>query len=169
MKIHKVTNPLAVGELAPLVQKFYNRVKETTGLYQGITYESLYTYLARVVQFGGDKAEFWVALDGDMPVGFATWRVMDLPYIGSVFCDCLYNDTRNQKAIKELYDQFIEFGKKHRCLLYRFDAVNEKLGEYFVNVLSKLGVEAKDSGSEQPMDVARRNIPFSSGGSWWVC
>jgi len=148
MKSRKVTNPLAIGQIAPLVQKFYNRVKETSGMYEGITYESLYTYFTRVIQFGGDRAEFWVAMDGDTPVGFATWRVMDLPHIGKVFCDCLYNDVRNQKAIKGLYDEFIEFGKRHRALIYEFNAVNDKVGEYFKGVLDKLGVEAQDSGAK---------------------
>lgn len=146
--IHRITNPLAIGGIAPLVQKFYARVKESSGMYQGITYESLYTYYTRIIQFGGDRAEFWIAMDNDVPVGFATWRVMDLPHIGKVFCDCLYNDTRNQKAIKELYDEFIEFGKRHRALIYEFNAVNEKVGEYFCHVLDKLGIDAKDSGAK---------------------
>ena len=148
MKIHKITNPLAIGQIAPLVQKFYSRVKEASGMYDSITYESLYTYFTRVIQFGGDRAEFWIAMDGDVPVGFATWRVMDIPYIGTVFCDCLYNDTRNQKAIKGLYSEFIEFGKRNRSLIYKCDAVNDKVGEYFTNVLDKLGIEVKDSGAK---------------------
>jgi len=153
MKVHKITNPLAVGQIASLVQKFYNRVKESSGMYDSITYETLYSYFTysyftRIIQFGGDKAEFWIAMDGDVPVGFSTWRVMDLPYIGTVFCDCLYNDTRNQKAIRGLYDEFINFGKKHRSLYYKFDATNEKVGEYFKGVLEKLGIDAKDSGAK---------------------
>jgi len=148
MKIHKVTNPLAVGQIAPLIQKFYNRCKETSALYQSMTYESIYSALARVVQFGGNSAEFWVAMDGDAIVGFACWKVMDLPHIGTVYCDCLYNDVRNQKAISGLYQQFIEFGKQHRALIYKFDAINEKVGEHFVGVLQKIGIEAKDSGAK---------------------
>ena len=148
MKVYKITNPLAIGQMAPLVQKFYNRMKESSGMYDSITYESLYTYFTRVIQFGGDRGEFWIAMDGDTPVGFATWRVMDLPHIGTVFCDCLYNDTRNQKAIKGLYDEFIEFGKRHRSLIYKFDAVNDKVGEYFTHVLDKMGINAKDSGAK---------------------
>ena len=148
MKVHKITNPLAVGQIASLVQKFYNRVKESSGMYDSITYESVYTYFTKVIQFGGDRAEFWIAMDGDVPVGFATWRVLDIPHIGAVFCDCLYNDTRNQKAINGLYNEFIEFGKRNRSLIYKFDAVNDKVGEYFRNVLDKLGIEAKDSGAK---------------------
>ena len=148
MKAHKITNPLAIGQVAPLIIKFAQRVQETSGLFNGIVYESIYAYAARVAQFGGDKAEFWVALDGDKPVGFAIWRVMDLPHIGKVYCDALYNDTRNQKAISGLYSEFIEFGKRHRALIYQFDAINEKVGEHFKHVLSKLGVECVDSGAK---------------------
>jgi hypothetical protein len=148
MRVQKITNPLYVGEVAELIMKYYHRVKDGCGMYNGITYESLYTYITRVVQMGGDRAEFWVAYDEDKPVGWATWRMMDLPNVGTVFCDCLYNDTRNQKAIKGLYDEFINFGKRHRCPLYQYGAVNEKVAEYFKNVLDKLGVDAKDSGAK---------------------
>jgi len=148
MKIHKITNPLAIGQIAPLILRFYNRCKETSGLYQSITYESLYSALARIVQFGGDRSEMWVAMDGDTIVGFATWRIMDFPHLGCVYCDCLYNDVRNQKAIYGLYEQFIEFGKINRAPIYKFDAINEKVGEHFVNVLQKLNIDAKDSGAK---------------------
>jgi ribosomal protein L22 len=47
-----------------------------------------------------------------------------------------------------LYDEFINFGKRHRCPLYQYGAVNEKVAEYFKNVLDKLGVDAKDSGAK---------------------
>ncbi|MFX0194554.1 MAG: hypothetical protein ACFFCW_00405 [Candidatus Hodarchaeota archaeon] len=148
MKVLKITNPLYVGRIAPLILKFYNRVKETSGMYEGITYETIYAYLARTAQYGGELAEVWVAYDGDTPVGFACWKVMDLPHIGKVYCDCLYNDVRNQKAIKGLYEEFINFGKRHRAPLYQFDALNEKVGEHFVRVADKLGVDFKDSGAK---------------------
>lgn len=148
MTIQKITNPLYVGEIAELIMKFYNRVKDSSGMYDGITYESLYVYITRVVQMGSDKAEFWVAYDNDKPAGFALWRVMDLPYVGTVFCEGMYNDVRNQKAIKELYDEFFNFGRKHRTPLYQYYAVNEKVGEYFKTVGEKMGVKFKDSGAK---------------------
>jgi len=146
--IHKITNPLAVGNFAPLIMKFFNRINESSapGSYRGITYESLFTYITRVVQFGGDRGEFWVSFENDVPVAFAVWTVMDLPNIGKVCCDSIYNDTRNQRATKELYEEFINFGKRHRCPIYQIDAVNEKVGEHFKHVFEKLGVEASDSG-----------------------
>ena len=149
MRIQKITNPLYVGEIAPLILRFYNRVKDSSGLYQGITYESIYAYICKVAQFGKDRAEFWIAFDGDTPVGFAVWRVMDLPHIGKVYCDCLYNDTRNQKAIKGLYTEFVEFGIRHRAPLYQFNALNDRVGKHFQHILGKLGVECNDSGAKE--------------------
>lgn len=148
MKVQKITNPLYVGEIAELIMKFYKRASETAGLYQGMTYESIYTYLARVVQMGSDKAELWVSYDEDKPVGFASWRVMDLPHIGKVYCECMYNDTRNQKSVIGLYEQFVEFGRKHRAPIYQFDAIHEKIGERASHVFSKLGVNFIDSGAK---------------------
>jgi len=151
MKIQKITNPVYLGVIAPLIQKFYNRVKESSGLYEGVTYESLYTYLARLIQFGKgkteDMSEVWVAYDEDeSPVGFSAWQVMDIPHVGKVFCPILYNDTRNQAAIKELYEEFKQFGRRHRAPLYQYYAVNEKTGNYFSGVAGKMGVEFKETG-----------------------
>ena len=120
-------------------------------MYDGIRYETLFAYLTRLVQMGQgkpeDKAEVWVAYNEEnFPVGFAAWHVMDLPHIGKVFCPCLFNDTRNQTYIKELYEEFIQFGRRHRAPLYQYYAVNEKVGEYFRRILDKLGVEAKPTG-----------------------
>ena len=148
MEIHKVTNPLAIGQLAPLIEKFHKRAKESSGLYDGITYESIYAYAVRVAQFGGSGAEFWVAMDKDIPVGFAIWRVMDFPHVGKVYCDCLYNDVRNQKAIRGLYEEFVNFGKRQRARIYQFDALNEKLGFHFQGIMEKLGVSCVDSGAK---------------------
>jgi hypothetical protein len=152
--IQKITSPNYLGVIAPLIMKFYNRIKETSGLYEGVTYESLFVYLTRLIQFGRngtgeDRSEVWVAYEDETPIGFAAWHLMDIPHIGKVFCPCLYNDTRNQKAIKELYGEFIQFGRKHRAPIYEFYAVNEKVGEYFKNVLGKLGVEANDTGARE--------------------
>ena len=148
MKVQKITNPLYVGEIAELIMKYYHKVNDSSGMYQSMTYESLYSYFTRVVQFGGNIGELWVAYDDGKPVGFAVWKVMDLPHVGSVFCDCLYNDVRNQRAIKGLYDEFINFGKKHRAPIYQYAAINEKVAEHFKNVLGKLGIDVTDSGAK---------------------
>ena len=96
MKTLKITSPLYVGEIAPLILKFYNRVS-SGGTYKGITYESLYASFAQIVQFGGNTSELWVTFDGDEPVAFATWRVLGLPHIGKTYCDFMYNSIRIRK------------------------------------------------------------------------
>lgn len=145
--IQKITNPNYVGVIAPLIMRFHKRVKESSGMYDGIRYETLFSYLTKLVQMGGDRAEVWVAYNEENhPVGFSAWHVMDLPHIGKVFCPCLFNDTRNQTYIKELYEEFIQFGRRHRCPLYQYYAVNEKVGEYFRRILRKLGVNSKQTG-----------------------
>jgi len=152
--IQKITNPNYLGIIAPLVMRFHKRVKDSSGMYDGIRYETFFSYLTRLVQIGRgvpeDRAEVWVAYDEDnMPVGFAAWNVMDLPHIGTVFCSCMFNDTRNQNAIKELYSEFIQFGRKHRASLYQYHAVNEKVGDYFKGILDKLGVEVTETGARE--------------------
>ena len=152
--IQKITNPNYLGVIAPLVIRFHKRVKESTGLYEGVRYETLFAYLTKLVQMGRgvpeDVAEVWVAYNEDnTPIGFAAWHVMDLPHIGKVSCPCLFNDTRNQQAIRELYAEFIQFGRRHRATLYQYHAVNEKVGEYFKGILDKLGVEVRDTGARE--------------------
>ena len=151
MKTLKITSPLYVGEIAPLILKFYNRVNSGTG-YQGVSYESLYASFTQIVQFGGrpdplpDVSELWVTFDGDEPVAFATWRVMGLPHIGKTYCDFMFNSSRNQKTVVELCKQWIEFGKRHRAPLYEFNAINEKVAEHLVSVGKKLGIEFVNTG-----------------------
>jgi len=145
MKALKITSPLYVGEIAPLILKFYNRVSTGTE-YQGITYESLYASFAQIVQFGGNVSELWVVFDENEPVAFATWRVLGLPHIGKTYCDFMFNSIRNRKAVIELCKEWMEFGKKHRSPLYAFDAINEKVAEHLVSVGKQLGVEFVNTG-----------------------
>lgn len=150
--IQKITNPNYLGVIAPLVMRFHKRVKESSGIYDGIRYETLFSYLVQVVQTGKgtpeDMMEVWVAYnEEDFPVGFACWNVRGLPHIGKVFCSMLFNDTRNQTYIKELYEEFIQFGRRHRCPLYSYWSSNRKVGDYFRNILDKMGVEMTETGA----------------------
>lgn len=153
--IKKITNPNYLGVIAPLIMRFHKRVKESSGNYGGIAYESIYSKLSMMVQFGNvvngeDRSEVWVAYDNEnRPVGFAAWHVMDLPHIGSVFCPCMFNDVRNQKAIKELYEEFKQFGRRHRATIYRFWAANDKVGSWFKNIGKNIGIEFEDTGARE--------------------
>ena len=50
----------------------------------GVHGPSLFARFARVVQYGRDLEEFWVALDQGRPVGFASWNTLGLPHIAKV-------------------------------------------------------------------------------------
>ena len=54
-KAVKISNPNWLGSLGPQINSFYEKVQTPT-----ITYETLYTYFLRSVQYGGERAEFWV-------------------------------------------------------------------------------------------------------------
>lgn len=121
-KAQKITNPLYLGHIGPMIDKFNKKIN-----FAGITYESLYSYFAQNIQFGGDRAEFWIVYEDDKPVGFADWFVRGLPHIGKVCCDFLYSSNRMREPVELLHDEFEKFGLKHRAPLYEAYAINEEL------------------------------------------
>ena len=121
-KALKITNPLYLGQIGPLIDKFNKKIN-----LDGVTYESLYTYFAQNVQFGGDKADFWIVYEDEKQVGFANWFVRGLPHIGKVCCDFLYSSNRMREPVELLHVEFEKFGLKHRAPLYEAYAINEEL------------------------------------------
>jgi len=126
MEALKITSPLYLGQIGPLIDRFNKKIQ-----IPGITYESLYAYLAQNVQFGGDRAEFWIVYEGDNPgenpVAFADWFIKGLPHIGKVCCDFLYSSNRKREPVELLITEFEKFGLKHRAPLYEAYAINEEL------------------------------------------
>ena len=116
----KINNPLWVGELAPIIQSYVERLK-----IQSITYETLYTYFTGIVQNGGNLAEFWVVFADKEPVAFACWYVRSLPYRGSVFFDHIYSWNRMSEPVGLLIDEYVKFGNRHNCPIYEGVATNE--------------------------------------------
>ncbi len=125
-KALKITSPLFLGQMGPLIDKFNKIIKV-----QGITYESLYTYFAQNIQFGGDRVEFWIVYtgkeEGENPIAFASWFVKGLPYTGMVCCDFLYSSNRMREPVELLHEEFEKFGLKHRAPLYEAYAISEEL------------------------------------------
>lgn len=121
-KAIKITNPLYLGQIGPMIDKFNKKID-----IEGVTYESLYTYFSQNIQFGGDRVEFWVVYEGDKSVGFANWSVRGLPYQGRVCCDFLYSSNRMREPVELLVTEFEKFGLKHRAPLYEAFAINEEL------------------------------------------
>jgi hypothetical protein len=139
--IVKITNPLYLGQLGPRIAEFEKKLSV-----KGITYESLYTYFAHNIQFGGDLAEFWVVFEGDTPVGFANWLVRGLPHIATVYCDFITVWTKNPDAHKLLLGQYVKFGEQHRAVWYEGDAVNELVFRLFRKRSKEFNVELNPSG-----------------------
>ena len=135
-KIAKITNPNWLGVLGPQINGFIEKAWTPT-----ITYETLYTYFARSIQFGQNVAEFWVVFRDDEPVAFAHWFVCDLPHRGVVFCDYIYSWNRMREPVQMLLDKFIEFGKEKRAPVYKGTAINEAVYRVFRKAASKLGYE----------------------------
>lgn len=134
LKLTKISNPNWMGILAPQINTFCEKVASPT-----ITYETLYTYFLKIVQFGGDNAEFWVVFKDDEPMAFASWHVPDLPHRGMVFCDFVYSWNRMREPASMLLDEFIEFGKRKHAPIYKGTAVNEAVYRVFRKAASKRG------------------------------
>jgi hypothetical protein len=135
LKIQRITNPLYLGNIAPTISKFVEKVKPV-----GVTYETLYTYLANSIQYGGDKSEFWVAFNEGEPVAFAHWFIMPLPHTGKVCCDYIMSWNRKREPIEHLLDKFLEFGVKNRSPLYEGYLANEPIFRVFRKAMHKKGV-----------------------------
>jgi hypothetical protein len=135
LKLQKITNPLYLGNIAPNILKFIEKVQPV-----GITYETLYSYFASSIQFGGDRSEFWVAFDDDNPVAFAHWLVMPLPHVGKVCCDFIMSWNRMREPVEHLLDRFLEFGVENRSPLYEGYLANEAIFRVFRKAMHKKGV-----------------------------
>jgi hypothetical protein len=146
MQIFKLTNPLYIGEIAPLIQAFYDHVKRTSK-YEGISYESLYTYLVQAIQFGGEISEVWVAIDDEnKPIAFAKWHVCGPPHYGKVYVEFLYSKVKDKKVSVELIKEFVKFGEKHRAPYYSYDAVNPAVAKRLMAISEEVGVPCHETG-----------------------
>jgi hypothetical protein len=136
LSVIKITNPLWVGGISKIIQDFCEKLKVPS-----ISYGTLYAYFCNAVQFGGDRAEFWVALNGKEPVAFAHWYAKGLPHAGMVSCDFIYSWNRSKEPISLLFDKYIEFGIKNNAPLYEGDAINETIFRVFRKVAYKKGYD----------------------------
>lgn len=144
IKLVKVKNPLFVGEIAEAIRNFNDRINIPT-----ITYETLYSYFCNTVQFGGDRAEFWVAytmsvengIETFVPLAFAHWYVKGLPHRGCVYCDFIYSWNRMRGPVSLLIDEFLKFGVKNNSPYYEGEAINETVYRVFRKSAYKKGLE----------------------------
>jgi hypothetical protein len=144
IKLIKVKNPLFVGEIAAPIKDFNDKLNIPT-----ITYETLYGYFCNTVQFGGDRAEFWIAytdtveneLSKYVPLAFSHWFVKGLPHRGVVYCDFIYSWNRMREPISLLIDEFLKFGTKMNAPYYEGEAINETVFRVFRKSAFKKGLE----------------------------
>ena len=141
MEAVKVTNPVWLGNIAPQIEKLCRRIKIST-----ITYESLYTYFAQTVQFGGENAELWVVFDDQKPIAFAHWLVRGLPHVGTVYMDFLYNASKKREPVSILIKEYSKFGKKHHAPFYEGDAINKAAMLLFNKYIEEIGYVATETG-----------------------
>lgn len=145
LKSVKITNPLYIGQIAQHVQAYHKRTKPV-----GVTYETLYSYFANIVQFGGNMSEFHVAFEADenermTPYGFAMWAVMGPPNISKVHCGHLYSWGKSSAVARALVSEFFEFGKRHNALLYDATAINKNAYDLFKRICNRFGYEVLEN------------------------
>lgn len=120
LKAIKINNPLWIGNIASMIQKYVDILKVPS-----ITYETLYTYFVNITQYGGNNQEFWVVFSDDEPVAFGCWFVRGLPHRGSTFFDHIYSWNRMSDPVGLLTDEYIKFSDRHNCPILECMAIND--------------------------------------------
>ena len=147
MKLQKVTSPTWLLTIAPKIKDYSVYLKS-----HHISYEALCSYLAMSIQSGRrendqpDMSEFWVVFTEGKPRAFAHWMVRPLPHIGKVYMDGIYSWAKTPKVVEMLVEEFIEFGKRHRCPIYEADCINEKVFEIFQKYAGEQGYDFVNTG-----------------------
>ena len=124
MKAVKVTDPRWIGIIGPEIKSYVKKINAGN-----VTYEGMFVYFQRAVQFGGDKTELWVVMDDDKPVAFGHWFVRDVPCNGTVYFDQIYSWTRSIEPVDLLIQAFKRFAVRSNATIYEFDLVNNKVAE----------------------------------------
>jgi len=140
-QLSKITNNHWLGLLAPTIKQFQEKINIPT-----ITYETLYTYFANGIQFGGDLSEFCVIHKDFKPYAFAHWMVRGLPHIGVAHCDFIYSWNRAREPIEMLIDGLHDFGKRNRCVYYEGDVINESIFRVFRKAAARRGFKLEKTG-----------------------
>lgn len=139
----KITNVHWLGVVAPFIKSFLDKVE-----IPGIHYETLYTYLANIVQNGHlasqrgtrDTSEFWCVFEDGKVVAFASWHITMVPVVGCVYCDFVHSWQTKKIPVQMLADEFVRFGKDMRAKYWKGDAINDRVYEVLKNCLEKNGL-----------------------------
>lgn len=139
LKAIRITNPHWLAQMAPFIISFVEKI----GI-PNLTYESMYTYLAQSIQYGGDQTEFWVIVEDETPVAFAHWVVKGLPFLGTAYGEYVHSWNRKRDPVLMLVEKFIEFGKRHRCVWYAGDTINPTVFRVMRKAFNKKNVKIQD-------------------------
>ena len=134
LKPVKITQTLWLNTIADKIDAFARKMKVP-----GIFPQTLATYFHNTIQFGGDKAEFWVVFEDEQPVAFAHWFVRGLPHIGVVYTDFIHSWTTDRQAIIMLLKELDKFATHNRATLLEGDVLNQRLYSHFERVGATVG------------------------------
>jgi len=127
MKLYRLTQPLWLGNVAPLVKKY-------SGKGIDLPYESLWEYFCNVVQYGRLTECFSAVCDDDLKaVAFAHFGIEPPPYHGTITLKHIYSD--DKEATLLLCDDMIQFGLENRCTQIMSYSPNRKVQNHFAAIL----------------------------------
>ena len=136
-EIIKISNPLYVANLAPLITDFLEKVN-----LRNINVYSMIALFQRTAQLGGEMVELWACIEENEPVGFGHWGIRDLPLVGTVHLDFVYCKGNRKDLVKQLVGEFVNFGVRRHSPWYTCDVVNNpKLISHLTNLAHELGIE----------------------------
>jgi hypothetical protein len=143
VKVIKVVDPTWVGYLAEPIRQFVDKINIPT-----IRYETLYTYLVNVVQFGGNASELWVAHnEGNYsPIAWAVWYIKGPPHVGAAEIGYIHSWNRARVPVGLLVDKFLEFAYNARCKVYTGEVVNEAVYKVVERLCKERGVALTKTG-----------------------
>jgi len=134
LKSVKITQTLWLNVIADKIDAFARKMKVPS-----IFPQTLATYFHSTIQYGGDKAEFWVVFEDEQPVAFAHFFVRGLPHIGVVYCDFIHSWTNDREAVMMLLREIDKFATKNRATLLEGDVLNQRLYTHFERVGASIG------------------------------
>ena len=132
MEIIKIDNPLWVQNLAPDVEKMLGKLK-----LPNINTYTLITYLQQIAM--SQTHELHVAASEEQGVvGFASWYVRGIPFVGTAFLEFIYS--KQKGAGEQLLLEFEEFAKRNKAPYLMADIITiGKVQKHFTDIAEKLG------------------------------
>lgn len=140
MKLFKITNPLWVANLAPLIQKMIKRLE-----LPNIDYYALVTHYQQMVQLGNMNAELYVVInENQLPIAFANWVIKSTPFVGTAYLEFIYSQKIG--AAEQLLLEFKRWAAERNSPYLMCDIGNNgKLIKHFRKIATKNGVKLTEA------------------------